>query len=96
MTGENNTILKIFALTRQVELSNLSLAVRLCNDELTKHDVMQLLNLGIPANRLQSKNEVLRYIHDEVADAIPVIQDRRKTHKAFRQFKRALKREIGI
>ncbi|MDR1459886.1 MAG: hypothetical protein LBI60_06700 [Bacteroidales bacterium] len=94
MTGENKVVLKIFALYRNIDLGNLDLTIKMCHDALNRQDVMQLINMKIPAYKLATKENVLNYILNEVESLTPKVQEKRSLQKALKRLKRAINKQF--
>lgn len=90
MTGENEKILKIFALSRKIDFNNLRIVIMHCKDTLDIHDVHQLVRIGIPAHELATKQNVCNHILDEAKMSLPVLQQRLALYKAFKKLGHAL------
>lgn len=60
MTGENETILKIFAFNKKIDFNNLKITILHCKETLD-NDIHQLTNMGIPAYELATKENMQLY-----------------------------------
>lgn len=101
MTGLNKYVLSIYSrwmLGQQLNEYRLDLILQQCRDHLSNQDIRQLSNTGVPVAylKLQTKQEVLNHILNEVKEFIPVLQDRRKTQKAFNRLGRAILQSLKI
>lgn len=101
MTGSNKYVLSIYSrwmLGQQLTQSRLDLILQQFRDHLSNQDIRQLSIAGVPVAylKLQTKQEVLDHILNEVKEFIPILQDRRKTQKAFNRLGRAIFQSLKI
>ena len=101
MTGNNKYVLSVYSkwvLNQSLSESRLDTILMQCRETLHNRDIMQFSNIGVPVAylKLKTKQEVLDYILNEVRETIPVLQERRKTQKAFNRLGRAITKQTRL
>lgn len=103
MTGSNKYVLSIYSrwmTGQQLNKSRLDLTLQQCQDHLSNQDIRQLINTGVPVAylKLQTKQEVLDHILNEVKEFIPIARNLnfRQSTKAINRLRKAMIKSIKI